>query len=128
MGDGLLYGHWSLDAVAPGLPMPPTARTVPVRYVPFAGASALPDWLRTRPTRPRVAVSLGVSTRQAMSGSHVRDDAQFDTSAGSEWTPELSRLSMLMEAVGELDIDVVATLSEGQLGGLPHVPANVRAV
>jgi len=128
MGDDLLYGHWSLDAVAPGLRMPTTARTVPVRYVPFAGASALPDWLRTRPTRPRVAVSLGVSTRQAMSGSHVRDDAQFDTSAGIEWNPELSRLSMLMEAVGELDIEVVATLSEGQLGGLPHVPANVRAV
>lgn len=129
MDDSLLYGHWSLDAVAPGLRMPTTARTVPVRYVPFAGAAELPGWLTSAPERPRVAVSLGVSTRQAVSGSHVRDGAgELDGAPAIEMNPELSRLTMLMEAVDGLDIEVVATLSQAQLAGLPPLPRNLRAV
>lgn len=129
MGDDLLYGHWSLDAVAPGLRMPTTARTVPVRYVPFSGASALPELLSSAPARPRVAVSLGVSTRQAISGSHVRDEpGQREGAPAIEMNPELSRLSLLIEAVDGLDVEVVATLSEAQLAGLPPLPANVRTV
>ncbi|MEA5366926.1 DUF1205 domain-containing protein [Amycolatopsis sp., V23-08] len=129
MGDDLLYGHFSLDAVSPGLRMPTSAKTVPVRYVPFAGSAELPGWLYTKPERPRVAVSLGVSTRQAFTGSHVRDEAERGENALTfDMNPEVSRLSMLMEAVAELDIEVVATLSEGQLAGLPPLPANVRAV
>lgn len=129
MGDDLLYGHWSLDAVSPGLRMPTSARTVPVRYVPFAGATELPSWLHAAPTRPRVAVSLGISTRQAYAGSHVRDEAERQENALSiEMNPEVSRLTMLMEAVDGLDIEVIATLSEGQLAGIPPLPANVRAV
>ncbi|WP_158263117.1 nucleotide disphospho-sugar-binding domain-containing protein [Amycolatopsis sp. CA-128772] len=129
MGDDLLYGHWSLDAVSPGLRMPTSAKTVPVRYVPFAGASELPGWLYEKPQRPRVAVSLGVSTRQAYAGSHVRDEAERGENAFEfEANPEVVRLTMLMEALGELDVEVIATLSEGQLAGIPPLPANVRAV
>jgi hypothetical protein len=128
LGDDLLYGHWSLDAVAPGLRMPTTAKTVPVRYVPFAGAAELPDWVHAPPARPRVAVSLGVSTRQAYSGSHVKDEAVEESALTIEMNPEVSRLTLLMEALEGLDVEVIATLSEGQLAGLPPLPSNVRAV
>jgi UDP:flavonoid glycosyltransferase YjiC (YdhE family) len=64
-----------------------------------------------------------------MTGTHVRDEEGLtELDASIEWNPELTRLAMLMEAVDGLDIEVVATLSDGQLKGLPPVPDNVRPV
>jgi UDP:flavonoid glycosyltransferase YjiC (YdhE family) len=125
----MLYGHFSLDAVSPGLRMPTSAATVPIRYVPYAGSTPLPDWLHSRPDKPRIAVSLGVSTRQAMTGTHIKDEKGLtEVDASIDWNPEQTRLAMLLEAVDGMDVEVVATLSDGQLKGLPPVPANVRTV
>lgn len=105
-----LYGQWTVDPFPEPMRLPTRARTVPVRYVPFNGGGVVPDWLRTRPDRPRVVISLGVSTREATRG---------------DW----GRTASLIEALAGLDIDVIATLNATQLEDLRDpLPNNVRTV
>jgi len=82
---------------------------VPVRRVPYNGASPLAPWLRTRPDRPRAVLSLGLSRR--MIGG-----------------PVSFPLREFFESVAELDLELVATLDDGQLAGAGPLPDNVRAV
>ncbi len=103
----LLRGQWTVDPTPAELRIPGESRTVSVRRVPYTGIGVFPDWLRRRPERPRVALSLGVSARKI---------------GGPE-----SMISQILDVVGELDIDVVATLNEEQLAGR-RVPDNVRTV
>lgn len=140
--DELLYGHWSIDPIPEDLRLATRTSKVSVRYLPYSGTAPLPRWLSEEPTRPRLAVSLGVSTRQAMSGSHVReevmdgelDDGTADPAGGGQHSTEVrmnaeaERLAVLMEAVAELDVEVIATLDRTQLAGLPALPRNVRTI
>ncbi|MEU1726997.1 nucleotide disphospho-sugar-binding domain-containing protein [Nonomuraea sp. NPDC005692] len=107
--DNLLLGDWTVDPFPPGMSLPaPGVRRLPVRYVPYTGASVVPEWLRRPPDRPRVAISLGVSMRTFFKG---------------DW----GRTAKLMEAVDGLDAEVVATLDANQLLDLDRpLPANVR--
>ncbi|WP_030763550.1 nucleotide disphospho-sugar-binding domain-containing protein [Streptomyces griseus] len=108
--DELLHGQWTIDPIPPPMRLPTrTVRTVPVRWIPFTGASPLPDWLRTPPERPRVALTLGVSVRK-----FFKDGTD--------------RVGALLDAVDGLDADVVATLDDEQLQDLPPLPPNVRTV
>lgn len=107
--DELLYGQWSIDPIPPGLALPTRATTLPMRYVPYTGAEVLPQWLYQRPLRPRVAMSLGESTRRYVKGDWGR-------------TPKVFR------AVAGLDIEVIATLSDMQMEGIDAIPGNVRAI
>jgi UDP:flavonoid glycosyltransferase YjiC (YdhE family) len=110
--DELLYGQWSIDPMPLGLGLTTSATRLPMRYVPFTGATDFPKWLHQRPRppqRPRVALSLGDSTRRYIKG---------------DW----GRTPKILEAVAELDIEVVATLNGNQLDGVQHVPDNVRII
>ncbi|MFD6949711.1 glycosyl transferase [Nocardiopsis sp. TSRI0078] len=104
----LLLGHWTLDPLPEALRLPTDTLTVPVRWVPYAGQTPVPEWLRANAGRPRVALSLGLSQRMYLKGGwgHVPD---------------------LLDALGGLDVDVVATLDATQLENA-RVPANVRTV
>lgn len=105
-----LHGQWTIDPFPESMRLPTQTRTVPVRYTPFNGGDVVPDWLLTRPSRPRVVISLGVSTREANQ---------------EDW----GRTSALMEAVAGIDVDVVATLNASQLEDLRiPLPGNVRTV
>ncbi|GLW05787.1 glycosyl transferase [Microtetraspora sp. NBRC 13810] len=107
--DEMLYGQWTVDPTPAGIRLPVAkGRTLSVRWVPYTGASAMPEWLHGRPERPRVGVSLGLSRRMYFRGG---------------WT----EIPKVMEMVSDLDIEVVATLNEEQIGGTP-VPDNVRVV
>jgi UDP:flavonoid glycosyltransferase YjiC (YdhE family) len=108
--DKLLLGHWTVDPNLAGLRLPTGVPRVPSRYLPYTGATVRQDWLRERPDRPRVALTLGVSARNFLTG---------------DW----GRTAKLMEAVADLDIEVIATLNENQLEDVPEgVPDNVRVV
>ncbi|MDP9870277.1 MULTISPECIES: nucleotide disphospho-sugar-binding domain-containing protein [Streptosporangium] len=107
--DELLYGQWSIDPMPPGMTLPTSAVKVPMRYVPFNGAEVLPEWLYERPQRPRVALSLGESTRRFIKG---------------DW----GRTPKIIEAVADLDIELVATLNSLQMEGIEHIPDNVRTI
>ncbi|OQD53879.1 hypothetical protein BM536_026975 [Streptomyces phaeoluteigriseus] len=107
--DELLHGQWSLDPMPPGMRLPTGRRTVPMSWVPYTGSGVLPEWLHERTGRPRVALTLGASMR-----AFSKDSKPL--------------IANLLEAVGELDIDVVATLNAAQLEGIDRVPDNVRTI
>jgi UDP:flavonoid glycosyltransferase YjiC (YdhE family) len=137
--DELIAGQWSIDPMPEELRLDTGLKLVPMQYVPFAGAVAVPDWLRAPQARPRIVVSLGVSTRQAMAGSHVRDeivDGELPAAGQGSADPvrhnirmdaEQRRISMFLDAVATMDVDVVATLNQAQLDGL-SIPGNVRVI
>ncbi|MDX3645344.1 nucleotide disphospho-sugar-binding domain-containing protein, partial [Streptomyces sp. MB09-02B] len=105
----LLLGQWSVDPLPTALRLPLDTRSVAVRWVPFNGSSAVPDWLHEPPKAPRVCLSLGVTERERAK------DGRFS-------------VSEMLHTVAELDIEVVATLNTEQLARLDSVPGNVRTV
>jgi hypothetical protein len=107
--DELMLGQWTLDAMPEGFGPPTNTTTIRMRYVPYSGAEVAQDWLHQQPERPRVALTLGESTRRFIPG---------------DW----DRTPKIMAAVSDLDIEVVATLNSLQLQGLEHIPSNVRVV
>ncbi|GAA2448590.1 activator-dependent family glycosyltransferase [Streptomyces glaucus] len=109
-GDEMVLGQWTLDLTQSRMQAPVDLTRIPVRRVPYTGAASLPDWLHTRPERPRVVLSLGVSRRKIFgkySGFPMRE---------------------FFESVASLDIDVVATLNSEQLNAVGTLPDNVRAL
>ncbi|MFD3543582.1 activator-dependent family glycosyltransferase [Streptomyces sp. NPDC058662] len=107
--EDLVVGQWTIDPVPPSLRLPVDLLSVPVRYVPYNGEASVPGWLREPPRRPRVCLTLGRSFREVVGADR--------TSVGD-----------LLDAVAELDVEVVATFTAGQLDGDRPVPDNVRVV
>jgi glycosyltransferase (activator-dependent family) len=107
--EDMVLGQWTIDQLPPSMRLAVDAQYVPVRYVPYNGPAVVPDWLREPPKRHRVCVTLGASFREVALGDQAS-------------------IGDLIEAVADLDVEVVATLDEGQLAALPSVPDNVRVV
>ncbi|MFE1165781.1 nucleotide disphospho-sugar-binding domain-containing protein [Nocardiopsis sp. NPDC058789] len=106
--EDLLLGQWTLDPLPEAMRLPTGVPAVPVRWVPYAGQTPVPEWLRQETGRPRIALSLGLSQRMFLKGG---------------W----GHVPALLEALGGLDVDVVATLDATQLDG-SDIPSNVRTV
>ncbi|MEV4224113.1 nucleotide disphospho-sugar-binding domain-containing protein [Nonomuraea sp. NPDC049725] len=104
----LLLGQWTVDPLPPEMRVSTTLTSLPVRWIPYNGGGVKPSWLYGPPERPRIALSLGLSTRTYHQG---------------EW-----RTPKILEAVADLDVELVATLDANQLVGLPPIPDNVRVV
>lgn len=107
--DELMYGQWTIDMVPPAMALDTSAVRMPMRYVPYNGAETLPQWLYERPQRPRLALSLGESTRRYIKG---------------DW----GRTPKIIEAVKDLDVELVGTLNKVQLEGVERLPENVRTL
>ncbi|MFJ6944270.1 activator-dependent family glycosyltransferase [Streptomyces wuyuanensis] len=108
-GEEAVLGQWTIDPLPTAMRLPVDHPYVPMRYVPYNGASTLPDWLREPPRRPRVCLTLGRSFREIVGADRASVPA-------------------LLDAVSDLDVEVVATLNADQLAELPSVPGNVRVV
>ncbi|MDT7656048.1 MAG: hypothetical protein QOF38_763 [Pseudonocardiales bacterium] len=78
-----------------------------MRYVPFNGGAAVPDWALRAPDRPRVCVTLGTVV-PTLSGT--------------------SSLAVVLDALGGLDVEVVLAAGAADLSALGELPANVRSV
>jgi UDP:flavonoid glycosyltransferase YjiC (YdhE family) len=105
----LLVGQFTIDPLPPGLSLPTSARKVAVRKIPYAGGEVFQEWLYGKPRQPRIALSLGESTRRFIAG---------------DW----GRTSKVFEAVSDLDVEVIATLNPLQLSEVGRVPGNVRVI
>ncbi|WBB98286.1 MULTISPECIES: activator-dependent family glycosyltransferase [unclassified Solwaraspora] len=81
----------------------------PVRHVPYSGPSVIPAWLRRKPKRRRVCLTLG-QTRRAL-GPAESDD---------------SGAAGLLSAIADLDVEVIATLNASQIPPGTPIPDNVR--
>ncbi len=105
----IVLGQWTMDPMPPWVPHPPgNVHYVPMRVVPYNGPAPIPDWLYEPPTRRRVCLTLGTSHRE----SHG-----VEASAAE-----------LLDAMSDVDAEVIATLNERQLASLSAVPDNVRTV
>ncbi|RBQ20844.1 glycosyl transferase family 28 [Spongiactinospora rosea] len=106
-GDHLITGHWTIDPLPKSLRLPVDVPTLGMRYIPYNGRSVIPDWLLEPPAKPRVCLTLGLSGRDFM-GADPFSPAE------------------LVDAMADLDIELVATLSGAQREGLEKVPDNTR--
>jgi UDP:flavonoid glycosyltransferase YjiC (YdhE family) len=107
--DDLLFGDFTVDPVPPQLPWLGQQRRIPMRWVPYTGASPAPSWLARPPERPRVLLSLGVTGRAENGGADAR-------------------VAAVLDAVADLDVEVVATVTAAQIGDEQKVPDNVRII
>jgi glycosyltransferase (activator-dependent family) len=107
--EDLVTGQWTVDTMPPWTWRPAGRRYLLMRHLSFNGSSIVPPWLYQQPpARRRVCLTLG--------SSH-RDTSVTEASTAS-----------LLQAVAELDVEVVATFTAEQLGSVRQVPANVRVV
>jgi UDP:flavonoid glycosyltransferase YjiC (YdhE family) len=107
--DELLFGQWTVNPQPPAVGPAVESRTLSVRWIPHSTQQVMPDWIYPVPERPRIAVSLGLSERSFMADG---------------WT----HIPALLEAVSELDVEVIATLNDKQLSAVESIPDNVRVV
>lgn len=105
----LLLGRWTLDLKPASMRLPLDLDYQPVRRVPYTGAAPVDPWLTAPPARPRVALSMGVSTR-ALFADRAR---AFDVEG-------------LLGLAEDLGLEMVATLDAGQLAGVGRIPDGVR--
>ncbi|MBW4721835.1 activator-dependent family glycosyltransferase [Saccharothrix obliqua] len=105
--DDAVTGQWTVDPMPPWIWRPSGVRYVPVRTPAFNGTTVIPDWLLRKPERRRVCLTLGMTHREA----NVAEASAAD----------------LLEAVSDLDVEVVATFTGKQLEGVGTLPDNVRA-
>lgn len=104
--EDVAVGQWTVDVMPPWIWRPTGVRYVPMRNVAFNGSVVVPEWLLAEPERPRVCLTLGMTHR-------------------STNVAEASATSLL-EAVADLDVEVVATLDDKQLESVASLPDNVR--
>ncbi|NUR91087.1 MAG: activator-dependent family glycosyltransferase [Nonomuraea sp.] len=102
-------GQWTIDQLPPGISLPLGEPTVAMRYVPYNGTAVVPGWLREPPRRPRVCLTTGLT---------ARDGAGY----------LVGSLDGLFDAIGDLDVEIVATLNEEQRAQAARLPANLRPV
>jgi glycosyltransferase (activator-dependent family) len=106
--EDLITGQFTISVMPPSLRVEADLHYVPMQYVPYGGAAAVPKWLQAKPSRPRVAMTMGIST--------------------ADITGDTINLPDLFEALADLDVEVVATLSRKAQEYLPRVPANIKLV
>ena len=88
---------------------PTSARRLRVRYVPYNGNGAAPQWLLDRQDRPRVCIT-------------------WSTALASMSGPRSCLLPDLVRAVAGLDLDVVLTATAQDVATLGPVPPSVRVL
>ncbi|ATY11992.1 activator-dependent family glycosyltransferase [Amycolatopsis sp. AA4] len=103
----LVLGQRTLDPLPPWTRFPVGADYLPMRHVPYNGPSTVPSWLSEPPARRRVCVTLGMSRRDL-------------------WGTDQFSVTDLFDAVADLDVEVIATLTARQAESASAVPDNVR--
>ncbi|MEO3977639.1 activator-dependent family glycosyltransferase [Streptomyces sp. CAU 1734] len=104
----IALGQWTIDPCADWIHHPRGIHYLPVRPIAFNGPARSPAWVYEKPERRRVCLTLGFSHRE----SHG-----IEASAGE-----------LLEAVADIDAEVVATFTAKQLDSFTTIPDNVRLV
>lgn len=105
----LTRGHFTVTHMPASLGRADGLHYVPMRYVPYNGRAVVPEWLRLPPERPRVCLSLGLSATERLGRYAVS-------------------MQGLLDALGDLDVEVVATVPPRQRAELASVPPNTRLV
>ncbi|MER5627791.1 activator-dependent family glycosyltransferase [Streptosporangium sp. NPDC002544] len=107
--EDMTTGHFTIDQLPASLTAQADLPYVPMRYVPYGGPAVVPKWLSVPPERPRVALTLGLTATELFDGYAL--DTQD-----------------VLDSLGDLDVEVVATIAESEQEKLTRVPRNARLV
>ncbi|MFC3994755.1 activator-dependent family glycosyltransferase [Nocardiopsis sediminis] len=107
--EAMASGHFTVHQHPASLALDVDLDYLPMRYVPYNGPARVPDWLREPPERPRVCVTLGTSATDRLGGYEVP-------------------VHEVVDALADVDAEIVVTLAADQQEGLARVPANTRIV
>ncbi|MDI6105163.1 activator-dependent family glycosyltransferase [Actinoplanes sp. NEAU-A12] len=107
--EDMVTGQFTIDPLPDSMRMDAGLERVPMQYVPYGGPAVVPKWLWTAPERPRVAVTLGITATERFAGyaADVRE---------------------ILDAVADLDIEVVATIAASEQHRLTRIPDNTRVL
>ncbi|MFJ5142294.1 activator-dependent family glycosyltransferase [Streptomyces sp. NPDC088707] len=103
----LRTGGFTIDTSVPSTRLDTGGPVEGLRYVPYNGASVVPEWLREPAGRRRVCLTLGRSNELENTGTTVVE---------------------ILGGLASLDVEVVATLGAEEAAGLGPLPDNVRLV
>ncbi|KUL55251.1 glycosyl transferase [Streptomyces sp. NRRL F-4489] len=108
--ESMATGHFTIDqfprslqAEAPGL------HYLRTQFIPYGGPATVPEWLWRRPEKPRVALTMGLTA------TDVYDSYTVNTQE-------------VLDALADLDIELVATISDAEKAKLARIPDNARLV
>ncbi|MFK0295370.1 activator-dependent family glycosyltransferase [Streptomyces sp. NPDC090442] len=108
--ESLVTGQFSIDLLPPSLQVhAPGLDYRSLRFTPYGGPAVVPRWLWEPPQRPRVALTLGLT---------VSDHG----------LPYPVDVQDVLDSVADLDIELVATVSDAARQRLARVPDNARLV
>lgn len=107
--EDMVTGQFTIDQFPKSLQIEADLHYVRTRYVPYGGPAIVPDWLWAPPLRPRVAVTMGVTSTDLFGGYQMG-------------------MQELLDALGDLDLEIVATIADKERDKLDRVPANTRIV
>ncbi|MER7109321.1 activator-dependent family glycosyltransferase [Streptomyces sp. NPDC000229] len=107
--EDMVTGQFTIDQLPDSMAAPTALPRLPLRFEPYGGAAVVPKWLWAEPGRPRVALTMGLSATDHDAGYEIG-------------------VQDVLDALADLDIEVVATLPEAEQRKLARVPANARLV
>ena len=108
--EDMVTGHFTIDQIPRSLQVEADDLTYArMQYIPYGGPAVVPKWLHAPPARPRVALTLGTSATEHFAGYTVS-------------------VADILDQLSDLDIEVVATISEAEQQKLGRVPDNARLV
>jgi glycosyltransferase (activator-dependent family) len=107
--EDMLAGHFTIDQFPRSLQIEADLHYLRMQYVPYGGPAVVPQWLWAPPKRPRVALTMGLTSTEIFNGYTIP-------------------LSDVLDALSDLDIEVVATVAESEQKKLAHIPDNARLV
>jgi glycosyltransferase (activator-dependent family) len=108
--EDMVTGHFTIDQMPSSLRM--TAGRLhyaPIQYIPYGGPAVISGWLRTAPEQPRVGLTLGTTATDRFAGYtfSIKD---------------------ALDALSDVDIEVVATIAESEQHKFGRVPDNTRVI
>ncbi|MFI7394893.1 activator-dependent family glycosyltransferase [Streptomyces tendae] len=108
----MVTGQFTIEQMVGSMRLPSPLPHLPLRYVPYNGPSVVPHWARRDPAGRRVLATFGLSLEQA-----ARHQAM-----------SMEQMQAMLDALADLDIELVVTLPEQFRRELERVPANTRLV
>jgi glycosyltransferase (activator-dependent family) len=108
--DDMATGNFTIDQFPRSLQVEAEGLDyVRMQYIAYGGPAVVPKWLQAPPERRRIALTLGLSATEVYNGYNVP-------------------ISDILDALADLDLEVVATIAESAQAKLPSVPDNARLV